>query len=168
MSVNSLRHFEPSRRCEWKRWENGPLMMSFRWLFLIQHQVAAMWWILISSQSCSHRKIISHFVQPINWLVNSPPPLKSPLSLTFPQCSGQLKDTFWWKTQRLPPSTGTRECSGASYSAGAQLPTLLTDSGPAVSSAVIDPAPQNRPLRALLHLRFKGSLIRTAFLILQE
>lgn len=110
-----------------------------------------------------------HFsLRAANWLILSPPPLKSPLSLTFPQCSGQLKDTFWWKTQRLPPSTGTRECSGASYSAGAQLPTLLTDSGPAVSSAVIDPAPQNRPLRALLHLRFKGSLIRTAFLILQE
>lgn len=55
-----------------------------------------------------------------------PPPLPSVLlsDLLSPQCCGRLKDSFWWKTPRSPPSTGTQECSGLYYSAGTFTCTL--------------------------------------------
>lgn len=89
----------------------------------MQHRIIAVWQIFTSSYRANvslHALVINRerpFFTPC-W--------QSTLFLTFPQCSGQLKDSFWLKTPRLPPSTGTQGCSGLSYSAGTG--TIMLDS----------------------------------------
>lgn len=120
----------------------------------MQHWIIAVWQIFTSScrANVSLHALVINRERPF-----FTPCWQSTLFLTFPQCSGQLKDSFWLKTPRLPPSTGTQGCSGLSYSAGTG--TIMLDSSPSVRSVIIDAAPIPLPphITLFFYFYFRGS-----------